>query len=118
MRTCGRSKRCLGDAGRRGIAEFVDLGDVLYGPLEPLLTYERLRTVNLLAGVQGNQDRLIYDATADSLTSNPTLGFVSTNLGRSQSSGCAAFLGLPYSRTNYFSSTARPQATPPTYWKT
>ena len=71
----------LSDAGRRGIIDFVDLGDVLYGPVEPLLTYERLRTVNLLAGVQGNQDRLIYDATAGSLTSNPTLAFVVDELG-------------------------------------
>jgi diadenosine tetraphosphatase ApaH/serine/threonine PP2A family protein phosphatase len=71
----------LSDASRRGITDFVDLGDVLYGPLEPLRTYERLRTVNLLAGVQGNQDRLIYNASADTLTTNPTLAFVVDELG-------------------------------------
>jgi diadenosine tetraphosphatase ApaH/serine/threonine PP2A family protein phosphatase len=71
----------LSDAGRRGITDFVDLGDILYGPLEPLPTYQRLRNVNLLAGVQGNQDRLIYEATAEGLTSNPTLGFVVDELG-------------------------------------
>jgi diadenosine tetraphosphatase ApaH/serine/threonine PP2A family protein phosphatase len=71
----------LSDAGRRGIADFVDLGDVLYGPLQPLLTYQRLRAVNLVAGVQGNQDRLIYDASTATLRSNPTLAFVVDELG-------------------------------------
>jgi predicted phosphodiesterase len=71
----------LSDAKRRGIVEFVDLGDVLYGPLEPRLTYERMRAANIVAGVRGNQDRLIYDANAETLAGNSTLAFVLDELG-------------------------------------
>jgi len=49
----------LDDAKRRGIRQFVDLGDVLYGPMEPLRTFELLKTVDLIAGVSGNQDRFV-----------------------------------------------------------
>jgi len=68
----------LEDAARRGITEFVDLGDVLYGPLEPRRTYELLRTVHLIRGVSGNQDRLIRDAARGR---NATLDFVLDDLG-------------------------------------
>ncbi len=71
----------LGDAKRRGITEFIYLGDVLYGPMQPRRTYELLQTIQLCAGVRGNQDRLIYDATPEILNSNPTLAFVVDELG-------------------------------------
>ena len=71
----------LDDAKRRGIREFVDLGDVLYGPLEPRLTYDLLRTVNLIGGVSGNQDRLVRDATLELRAKNATLDFVVDDLG-------------------------------------
>lgn len=67
------------DALRRGVTEFVDLGDVLYGPLEPRRVYDLLANVNLIAGVSGNQDRLVAAATDP--TSNPTLDFVRNDLG-------------------------------------
>jgi putative phosphoesterase len=47
----------LADARRRGVEKFVDLGDVLYGPLWPLETYRLMRDVPMVAGVRGNQDR-------------------------------------------------------------
>ena len=68
----------LDDAKRRGITEFVDLGDVLYGPLQPRRTYDLFKNVDLRAGVQGNQDRLIYEPAAQI---NPTLEFVVGDLG-------------------------------------
>jgi predicted phosphodiesterase len=119
----------LSDAGRRGIADFVDLGDVLYGPLQPLLTYQRLCAVNLVAGVQGNQDRLIYDATAATLTSNPTLAFVVDELGAEPiewlrqlpktavfENELFLFHGTPFSDTTYLLedvSSGRPLLHPP-----
>ena len=40
----------LEDAKRRGIRQFVDLGDVLYGPMEPLRTFELLKTIDAALG--------------------------------------------------------------------
>ena len=71
----------LEDARRRGVEQFVDLGDVLYGPLEPGRTFELLGTVDLIGGVRGNQDRLICDATAQTRRTNATLDFVINDLG-------------------------------------
>ena len=68
----------LKDARRRGVSEFVDLGDVLSGPLEPLLTFEMLQSVNLVAQVSGNQDRLVVEAAAAAHTK---LDFIRSDLG-------------------------------------
>jgi putative phosphoesterase len=67
----------LADAKRRGIEKFVDLGDVLYGPLAPRRTYELLRAVNLVAAVKGNQDRFVVSGAAG----NATLDWVRADLG-------------------------------------
>ena len=66
----------ISDARRRGVSEFVDLGDELYGPLAPRKTFELLRRINLVAQVRGNQDRLILEGPP-----NPTLNWVRTDLG-------------------------------------
>jgi predicted phosphodiesterase len=66
----------ISDARRRGVCEFVDLGDVLYGPLAPRKTFELLRQIRLVAQVRGNQDRLIIDGPG-----NPTLDWVRNDLG-------------------------------------
>lgn len=66
----------LADAARRSINDFIDLGDVLYGPLAPRRTYELLREIHLVAQVRGNQDRLIVSGL-----SNPTLDWVRQDLG-------------------------------------
>jgi putative phosphoesterase len=71
----------LEDARRRGIQQFVDLGDVLYGPMEPRRTYELMQTIELLAGVSGNQDRFVRDADAVVRARNPTVDFVVQVLG-------------------------------------
>jgi len=54
----------LEDIRKNGVKEIVNLGDVLYGPLDPA------GTANLLIGkniptVQGNEDRLILDESSD-----------------------------------------------------
>ena len=66
----------LADARRRGVTEFVDLGDVLSGPLAPRRTYELLQRVNLVAQVKGNQDRIIVNGA-----SRPALDWVRRDLG-------------------------------------
>lgn len=64
------------DARRRGINAFVNLGDILYGPLAPRETFDLLKKVNLAAQVLGNQDRLIVNGAL-----NPTLEWVRRDLG-------------------------------------
>lgn len=66
----------ISDAHRRGVSEFVDLGDVLYGPLAPRRTFELLKNIKLVAQVRGNQDRLIFEGTP-----TPTLDWVRGDLG-------------------------------------
>jgi putative phosphoesterase len=71
----------LAHAKSRGIDEFINLGDTLYGPLKPHATYDRLRKEKVLVTIQGNQDRMIYEATARDITSIPTLSYVIRDLG-------------------------------------
>ena len=67
----------LEDAHRRGLTEFVDLGDILSGPLEPRKTFDMLKQVRLVAQVSGNQDRAIVEASHPA----PTRDFLKADLG-------------------------------------
>jgi len=71
----------LAHARRRGVEACLNLGDTLYGPLKPRATYERLLQENVAVTIQGNQDRLIYEASARDLVSIPTLTYVIRDLG-------------------------------------
>jgi predicted phosphodiesterase len=71
----------LEHAHHSGLREFVDLGDVLYGPLEPKRTFGLLQSVRLVAGVSGNQDRYVANATGQQRLESPTLDFVVRDLG-------------------------------------
>jgi putative phosphoesterase len=71
----------LSDVHRRGADVLLNLGDVLYGGLEPRATFERLQREDVLLTVRGNQDRQIYDASERERRSNPTLDFVIRDLG-------------------------------------
>src|SRR6266478_4283877 len=66
----------LSDVHRRGVDVLLNLGDVLYGALEPRATFERLQRENVLLTVRGNQDRQIHDASEQDRRSNPPLNFV------------------------------------------
>ncbi|MEO1400439.1 MAG: metallophosphoesterase family protein [Cyanobacteria bacterium J06635_1] len=68
----------LKDAKRRGIHQFINLGDSLYGPLKPLETYELLRRVPVIT-IQGNEDREIYEYGPGE--AHPTLIYVIKELG-------------------------------------
>src|SRR6266404_234997 len=67
----------LSDIRREGVEVVVNLGDVLYGPLAPRATFERLLGEKVVLTVRGNQDRQIYDGSFK----NPTLNFVIEDLG-------------------------------------
>ncbi|MGC2196921.1 MAG: metallophosphoesterase family protein [Terriglobales bacterium] len=71
----------LAHAKGLGVDGFVNLGDSLYGPLKPHATYERLVQEDVLVTIQGNQDRLIYEANERDLASIPTLAYVIRDLG-------------------------------------
>jgi putative phosphoesterase len=71
----------LSDIRRVGADVLVNLGDVLYGPLEPRATFERLRSEDVRLTVRGNQDRQIYEATRQDRISNLTLNFTIEDLG-------------------------------------
>jgi predicted phosphodiesterase len=66
----------LDHARRRGVTRFVNLGDVLYGPLRPHETFLALQEATVLATVAGNEDRVIVDAPLRELDRNRTLRFV------------------------------------------
>ncbi len=59
----------------RGIETIVDLGDSLYGPLDPGGTAELL-IKNKIPSIRGNEDRLLLD----SHEGNPTLEYVLNNI--------------------------------------
>ncbi len=68
----------LADIEHRGVDDIVNLGDSLYGPLDPAGTAERLLPLKLPT-VRGNEDRLIVEALTD-LDESETLGFVKEQL--------------------------------------
>ena len=70
----------LADIGRRGIRHMVNLGDSLYGPLDPRGTAQILMEL-ALPTVRGNEDRIILDEPARHPDS-PSLPFVQAGLDR------------------------------------
>ncbi|MEM8930107.1 MAG: metallophosphoesterase family protein [Acidobacteriota bacterium] len=81
----------LDDLAGRPIDQIVDLGDVVYGPIAPKATLERLATIEHLT-IRGNQDRAVADATDDDLATNPTMAFVHADL---ETGDLAALGALP-----------------------
>lgn len=68
----------LADIERRGIHKLVNLGDSLYGPLDPAGTAEALLPLNIPT-VRGNEDRMIANPS-DGEADLPTLCYVRDNL--------------------------------------
>ena len=70
----------LADVRRRGIERVVNLGDSLYGPLDPSGTAERLMNLGPCATtIRGNQDRIVGDPNA-SEAANRSLAFTRREL--------------------------------------
>jgi len=68
----------LEDIERRGIRRLVNLGDSLYGPLDPAGTAALLLPLDAPT-VRGNEDRIIIDRNVDD-GSPPTLAYVRSQL--------------------------------------
>lgn len=68
----------LNDIQRRGIANIVNLGDCVFGPLDPKGTADLLRELNLPA-VSGNEDRIIFEPIVET-EDLATLQFVRESL--------------------------------------
>ncbi len=73
-------KAVVKDARLKGVDTFINLGDILYGPIAPKETYEYLMEQNFIT-ISGNQDRQIYEATSNEIESNPTMKFILNELG-------------------------------------
>jgi predicted phosphodiesterase len=72
----------LADIRRRGIATIVNLGDSVYGSLDPAGTAERLIGMGI-PSICGNQDRIVYNPT-DEVRTSADFGFVAGALGDAQ----------------------------------
>ncbi|WP_038178500.1 metallophosphoesterase family protein [Vibrio rhizosphaerae] len=68
-------------AKSQGVDRFINLGDILYGPIAPRETYEYLLALDAYT-ISGNQDRQIYQATPEDIESNPTMAFILGDLGQ------------------------------------
>ncbi|MFX0113265.1 MAG: metallophosphoesterase family protein [Candidatus Hodarchaeota archaeon] len=67
-------KAVLDDIQRRGIQKMINLGDTLYGPLDPIGTFQMLVDIDMVS-IQGNEDRILWDSSEDH-ADNQTLRFV------------------------------------------
>jgi predicted phosphodiesterase len=110
----------LEDIVRRSIAQIVNLGDCVYGSLDPPGTLDRLMRGNIRS-IAGNQDRQIFDES-EAVRSSRDHQFVTSGLSEAQLGWLAGlpptqvlddvFLchGTPQSDTNYLLERVTPQA--------
>lgn len=59
----------------------INLGDIVYGPIAPKMTYELLQKNDFIT-ICGNQDRQIFEATQEEIAQNPTMQYVLNDLGK------------------------------------
>jgi len=69
------------DAQSRSVTAMANLGDILYGCIAPRASYDLLAEHDFVT-ISGNQDREIYEATAEQISANPTMQFILEDLGR------------------------------------
>ena len=69
----------LADTRRRSVQQVLNLGDCLYGPLDPFGVAERLVGLRIPT-VRGNQDRALLEASASSPPPGSTLEFVCASI--------------------------------------
>jgi predicted phosphodiesterase len=70
----------LKDAKSKNVDVLLNLGDSLYGPIEPKATYDLIRQ-NQFITICGNEDREILEASLAQLEENNTLKYVYNQLG-------------------------------------
>lgn len=54
-------KAILSDISNKNINKIYNLGDTLYGPIDPLGTYEILKSYSIINHIMGNGDRLLLE---------------------------------------------------------
>jgi predicted phosphodiesterase len=103
----------LEDIDRRGISQIVNLGDSLYGPLEPARTADLLIKLDLPT-VRGNEDRILLfppddnsrspslEFTVRSLTCDHVLWLASLSMTAEAFDCCYMFHGTPTRDDRYF----------------
>jgi predicted phosphodiesterase len=69
----------LEHAAASEVERYINLGDILYGPIAPRATYERLQALEAVT-IRGNQDRQIYEAKAPEIAANNNLQFILQDL--------------------------------------
>ena len=109
----------LEDIERRNITQIVNLGDSLYGPLEPARTADLLIKLNLPT-VRGNEDRILLfppddlshspslEFTVRSLTCDHVLWLASLSMTAEAFENCYLFHGTPTRDDHYFLREATP----------
>lgn len=70
----------INDIKKHSVDIKANLGDILYGPIAPKSTFDLLMEHDFVT-ISGNQDRQIYESTAQELASNPTMQFIVDDLG-------------------------------------
>lgn len=98
----------LEDARSRGIRELLNLGDCLYGPLDPAGTADRLTALDIPT-VRGNEDRILLD-DPERHPDSPSLAFCRSQLAPGHLRWLEA---LPFSAVHeagFFLCHASPQA--------
>jgi len=73
-------KAVISNAKYHSVDVMVNLGDILYGPIAPKATFELLMEHDFIT-IRGNQDRQIYEASTNEISSNPTIEFILRELG-------------------------------------
>jgi predicted phosphodiesterase len=71
-------KAVLEDIKRRKIQKILNLGDTLYGPLDPMGVF-RLMMEDKIRSIQGNEDRILWDPSLEQIN-NQTLRFCKRRL--------------------------------------
>ena len=71
-------REVLSDIQHRGIETILNLGDSLYGPLDPVGTFKLIREHGVIS-ISGNQDRLILESL-ERRSDNETLEYVKSQL--------------------------------------
>lgn len=71
----------LADIKKQRVDTMFNLGDILHGVLKPRATYERLLAAGDMLTIRGNQDREIFDATAEDRRKSPRLDYMIKDLG-------------------------------------
>ena len=69
----------IADIKKHNVDFIVNLGDILYGPIAPKATFDLLMSHEITT-ICGNQDRQIYQATAEEIAVNPTMQFILDDL--------------------------------------